>query len=336
MRTESRTAGLTLIEMLIAIALFGVVITVAFGVFSSTNRLVEADTGRINAAQNVQSAMDLLVSDLRQAGENLYSQNVRVTGLEFSDSDQTLTIRRAIPAFRPSELPSGYLGAASVQSRKICEVGSKAILIASNTGGCTYAPVNPTLPASDDTGVMAWRQYFTLQSGRPQAALLIRPAGGGLPAAVARATVTVIGAVQYTSNPLTSYDRKIWATLKDPVPADFTAANNSFLLLVDERTYLAKDGELRFTQGGAGATSQVMAFGVSSLRVNVTLNATTTSPASSVTSLTLADGADKWARIQNVNLQLTGASSAQGRSTTKVFTADVFPRNIETARGTAP
>lgn len=336
MRTDARTAGLTLIEMLIALALFSAVMTIAFSVFSNTNKLVQADTGRINAAQNVQSAMDLLVSDLRQAGENLYSQNIQVTGLEFNDAEQTLTIRRAIAAFRPTELPAGYSGATSVQSRKICEVNGKTILIASNTNGCTYTPVNSLLPGSDDTSVMAWRQYFALQNGRPQAALLLKPAGGGTAAVIARATVTAIGAVQYTNNVLTGYDRKIWVTLNDTVPTAFTASNNSALILVDERTYQAKDGELRFTQGGVGASSQVMAFGVSSLRINATLGATSSSSASTITALSLADGADKWARIQNINVQLTGRSAGLGKTTNKLFTADVFPRNIETARGTAP
>ncbi|WP_412026926.1 PilW family protein [Deinococcus yunweiensis] len=320
-RSDVWAAGFTLVELLIAMALLMVVLTIAFNIFSSSNRLVETDTGRVMAQQNAQTALDLMAADVREAGENL-ELDLGISGLEFNHASQSITVRRSIPPLstgaRLARLPLCSVSGTTVQVIGPVPGSTTA------TSRCTYSDGNGD---GEDDNVMPWRSYFAAQGGIPQAALLYRPASGSTPALVQSTTVQVIQPqVVSVSSGVTV--RRVSVTLGSAVPSGFTAANNSLLILVDERRYMLVGSELRLALGGqTDAQAQPMAFGVTALSLSATLN----TPTETVTSMNLTG---PFARVTNIAIGLTAKNPGQGRSTTRTFQSTIFPRNIETARST--
>ncbi len=307
-------SGFTLLELLVAMALFIVVITVAFDAFSSSNKLVEADTNRVMASQNVQGALDILASDVRQAGENL-ELDLGISGITFDNSAQTMTVRRSIPA----DATTGV----KLQRLPLCYASGTTFQVSGPPPSSTTPANSSCVSGPSEVNVGPWRDYFTAQNGQPQAALLYRPKSGSTPSLITRTTVN---AVQNTSG--TGDTRRTNLILGGSIPVGFTDTNGSLILLIDERRYFldAASSELRLALGGqADGDAQVVAYSVTGL----TLGATLVNPDATVTSMSLTG---PWKRVKQITLNLTANNAGQGRGGSRSFQATVFPRNVETAR----
>lgn len=321
-RNKRREGGFTLVELLVAMALFLVILTIAFNAFVSSNKLVEADTGRVMANQNVQTALDLMAADVRQAGENL-ELNLGISGIEFDDVGNTLTVRRSIPP-----LPSTGLKLAQLP---LCYASGTTLQVVGPPPGTATATARCTYSDGDADGehdnITPWRTYFTAQEGRPQAALLYRPKSGSTPALIQRTTVRSIEA--QTSQTISGTTvRRVNVTMGAAVPVAFTPANNSLLILVDERRYVLVGDELRLALGGQrDDEAQPVAFDVTDLALGATL----VEPSETVSSMALTG---PWARVKTISLGLTANNAGQGRGNPRTYQATVFPRNVETARST--
>ncbi len=73
-RGSRATRGMTIIEMLIAMVVFGVVITAALSVMQSQGRGFRIGTDRMNVLQNMRFAINMIESDLRTIGANVPDQ----------------------------------------------------------------------------------------------------------------------------------------------------------------------------------------------------------------------------------------------------------------------
>ncbi|AXH00806.1 prepilin-type N-terminal cleavage/methylation domain-containing protein (plasmid) [Deinococcus wulumuqiensis] len=331
--------GFTLIELLVSMGLLGILLLVVFSIFMSSNNLIETDTSRVNATQNTQSAMDLLASDVRQAGENL-DLSLGVSGLEFNAS--SLTIRRSIPPLTALQAPSTEptLAGQTVKTMSVCSLNTstKQIQIVgpppstsstapTATTTCTYS----TRPDGEDANVKIWRVYFAAEDNRPQVGLLVRPKTSAQTALIERVAVVRVEATQ-TQNYGSTTVRRVFVTLRDPIPAGFSATNGSTLTLIDERRYLRDStaNELRLALGGQTDTeAAVVAFNVTDFTTTALLGAAGTSPEETVSSLGLTG---PWSRVKKVNLSLTAGNSGTGRSRSRTFTTSIFPRNVESAQ----
>lgn len=311
---RQNVSGFTLIELLVAMALFLVVITIAFNAFSSSNKLVEADTNRVMAGQNVQGALDLLAADVRQAGENL-ELDLGISGITFDNGAQTMTVRRSIPA----DVVTGV----KVQRLPLCYASGTTFQVSGPPPSLT-TPANASCASGpSEVNVGPWRDYFTAQNGQVQAALLYRPKSGSTPSLIVRTTVS---AVQNTTG--TGNTRRTNLTLGSVLPGGFTATNGTQILLIDERRYFldTASNELRLALGGqADDEAQAVAYAVTGLALSATL----VNPDATVTSMGLTG---PWRRIKQVSLNLTANNAGQGRGGARSFQATVFPRNVETAR----
>lgn len=67
MKTNNK-AGFTLIELMIALAVFSIVMAAAYGVFISTSRTANIQTASAEALQNVRVGIELMSQDIRMAG----------------------------------------------------------------------------------------------------------------------------------------------------------------------------------------------------------------------------------------------------------------------------
>lgn len=70
-RDFSHRGGMTLLEMIIALVVFGVVVSAAFSLLRSQSRGFRVGSERLNALQNLRFAANMLDLDLRTAGSNV-------------------------------------------------------------------------------------------------------------------------------------------------------------------------------------------------------------------------------------------------------------------------
>ncbi|MFC3859372.1 type II secretion system protein, partial [Deinococcus antarcticus] len=64
-------SGFTLVELLVTILIAGILLVIIAGVVDSSSKLTNKDIGQMNASQNAQGALDMILNDVRNAGENL-------------------------------------------------------------------------------------------------------------------------------------------------------------------------------------------------------------------------------------------------------------------------
>lgn len=107
-RTPSlkETNGITFIEILIALAVAGIVVTLALGLTLSSRRLLQIDQVRTGVNQSLRGALEIIGSDVRLAGEGyliLSSGLSEVSAPAIEIEDNILIIRR-IPASSPPAL----------------------------------------------------------------------------------------------------------------------------------------------------------------------------------------------------------------------------------------
>lgn len=320
-------SGFTLVELLVGMALLAAVLLVASTVLSSSNQITEDDTARIMASQNVQAAADMIANDLRQAGENL-ELDLGISGVEFDNASQRLTIRRSIPPFTASQVGSAtsYIGQKPARL-PVCAVSGTSIQVVgpppgstTSTANCAYNTVSSSDP--DDARVKTWRLYFASQG--PQTALLYTPQSGSAPR-LATVFVRSVGAIPSSSTP--SAERRISVTIDGGVPSGYTVSSNTLLILIDERRYMRTANELRLAGNGqTDAEAQPVAFDVSQFDISANL----VKPDETVTAVS---STGPWSRLKSIRLTLSGATGGLTRNKTRTFQATVFPRNVETARG---
>jgi prepilin-type N-terminal cleavage/methylation domain-containing protein len=65
---DRRRAGMTLVEMMVAIAMFGVVMTVVFGFLTNSRRSYSHMSQRVEFQQSARAVLDLITGEIRSAG----------------------------------------------------------------------------------------------------------------------------------------------------------------------------------------------------------------------------------------------------------------------------
>ncbi|MVN88174.1 prepilin-type N-terminal cleavage/methylation domain-containing protein [Deinococcus sp. HMF7620] len=326
MSPEQRQTGFTLTELLVGMSLLAAVMTIAFSMFQSSNQLVESDTSRIMAAQNAQTALDIMTNDLRQAGENLASIRLPVSGVEFNNANQKLIVRRGI-----APMSAGQVGTATdlisqrPQALSVCKaIDNRVQVIGPTPAGdtpsrCLYRGVSGAGTSGDDVQVRPWRVFFASQGNAYQAALLYRPAGNGLLAAFAPVVVQTISGV---SNNTDATKRVVELVLAGNVPAGFSSTNGSQIILIDQRRYWVADNQLKLAVAGEkDADAQTVAFDIDSL----TLSATVTNSSTAVNALAI-DG--PWNRVKTIVAALKARNPSQGKANTRTFQSTIYPRNV--------
>ncbi|SMB95677.1 PilW family protein [Deinococcus hopiensis] len=308
--------GFTLLEILVATSIGAMVLGLAFTYYINISKLSSNDSSRVAASQNAQGAIDMLSNDLRQAGENL-DFGLGISGVEIDNALQQIIVRSNISIASRTLIPR--LPLCSVSGNTI-QVNGPPPTSTVSTAACTYSDGDSN---NDDDNVQRWRSYFDSKSNQPQAAILYRPASSTLPSAVAKAVVLSVNPRLTTTTSAGSFYRTS-ITLNSIVSSDFSAANNSQIILVDERRYKKLGDTLILALGGqTDSQAQVVAFNVQTLNASADL----LNPTANVTSIGLNG---PWSRIKNINITL-GSKSPNSTilgSAQKSYTASIYPRNV--------
>jgi len=297
--------GLTLIELLVSIVIAAIVLSLAFSMTLYNRKLYLEDEARTNVNQNLRAAMDLVGTDIKQAGERITDSNFPV--VEVTGGSQLILRRRLdLPILRVCEaLLSG---------------SNNAVFIAKTTSppqGC--AP----LPDSNGDGwpdnLEAWRNYRCSRDGTPNCQ-------GNVQEQVRAYIYNGNGEGQYFT--YVGEDRTTFQiqTIATNIWTRAYSTSSSIYLLEERKFSLSADGVLQLVidQG----PPQNLVNQLSSFQVKAFIPPISPTDDGGRANFT-APGAN-WRQVRYIQLDLTAQSPTQILLKPRNLTASgqFFPRNI--------
>jgi len=304
--------GFTLIEVLVTVVLLAVVLTVVVNLVLSGLKISGADQGRVAANGNVRGTMDVLSSDVRQAGENL-SDDFPGLGVTTGANGSVLTVYRAW-----TDAPFTLCAPVSGSTIEVTAASS-------NTSAVTYADGSTNLPAAcknDSTslaGVAAtlttWRSLITsgLTGG-----YLYDP--GTQLGGFVRLTGTTATQVNY-SGLLPSNSTYGWNPLK---PNQAGVTRDQRLYLLEKRVYSFNGSRLQLAINDAAPADA--AANISSFVTTPYVTATNGTVIAAT--LPFPNATQSWRSLAYLDVQL-GSTQPAGfnRTVNRTLTYRLYPRN---------
>lgn len=297
-------AGMTIVEMLIALAIGGVLMGALFSFIISTQGVISADTRRTNAGQTLRSALDLLSTDVRQAGEDMVVK-ISPIGISGTGMNKIVQIRRQVSGTVLPVCANVSSGASTIQV-------TWASSTPANGTGCPYSSDGGTnsLPIT----VRTWQ------------ALRLAAPNGVLRAFIYDPVAQTGEFFRYTGESMASAEIAV-ISKGSGFSRAYSVANKPFLVLLEEKQYFLSNTDLMLRLNGDSSTDQALAPDVTGLGATVDVDTSTTGTPNVVTAQTFGYGG-AWKKITQVNLQLNGAVTERGRTTTRSLSDVVFPRNV--------
>ena len=170
---------MTLVELLVALTVFGIVITVTLGFVAKQNTAFHTGIERLGALRNVRYAVDALVQDLETLGTNVpATQPSLIYGDEnvvvFS-ADYAANVSDPFAVFHDPDAPAGQVQAPT---------GSFTIPTTAHTAADTAYTVGPGVPSPAE--ILSFFFVPDTLTARADDFLLVRQVNGGAPEVLAR------------------------------------------------------------------------------------------------------------------------------------------------------
>lgn len=340
----NREKGLTFIELLVAMAIFTIIASVSISYFMSSNKLMEKDTNRVMTGQNGQAALDLMVADIRQAGENLNNgdvvKEVQISGVEFSNTPSTehgenikkeIIIRKGLPSsLRLNHPKTGQEKTFDIKGRPICDVsGGKIYILGDRNGlstktGCEFK-VDPDRNGIDSK-VEKYRDFFEYMGGKSQAALIYNEDSNGV-SDIQRIRISRVSNVNKSVfNANENIDEEHIASLISPdqISGKFSYSNKSKIIFIDENRYALIGNDLIWSDGlYTREKNQVVAYDVQDIDISAEIK---NSSGTYEKKTSLGTSSD-WRNIRKINIEVTTGSGDLKKGKSRVFKGEVFIRN---------
>jgi prepilin-type N-terminal cleavage/methylation domain-containing protein len=290
-----RSAGFTIIEMLIAMFVGGVVLAAVFtGVFSSRN-LMQTDLARTNANQNLRDVMDVLSTELRQSGQSLQGV-IPAMALTSSGSDAA-GWNSSITSWRA---PVGeYLIACQALA------GTPSTIALQSTDPTITGAYNGCTSGGQEAVRTQWSDYLTKY---PNARLYVYD-----PVAKVGEMINVTAA---SSSAIT-----VSGTLTNVYPA--TASPR--LYLIETRTF-GRTGNILMVSRDLAADER-MAPNITSFKVEVQTCTTAVTPVCTWNTAFTPSSTTLWTSISAIRVSLKGQERVNNKTSDRTLTSNIFPRN---------
>ena len=283
--------GFTLVELLVCLFLSVLIIALLCQTILANNRLYKADIVRTNLNQDLRSAMVILSSSVKEAGENLAGS---FPAVELTKNEETgfsdLTIRRNVLD----------------EVLKLCEpissgdsVNNLKFALAGTTSGCIY---------SDNThNFNAWKTYRTKNNGKvyPFIYDLEENSGEFFP---------------YINEEDTGSEYGI-LTGGASFSNDYTVGAASIYML-EEWRFSFEDGFLILTQNGLSDEKQKIIGNVNKFIVQIEKSN------GDIVDTFLPENNDMWSEISSINITLGNEEDFMKDKIEKTLSASFYPRNI--------
>ena len=268
-----------------------VVLGMAVQSTTSMRYLYLHDIGRTRLNQSIRGSMDLIGTNIRQAGENFTSSFPAVELINGSsgNSDE-LVLRR--------NLLDESLGLCVATTNAGGNANKVIFANGSVTAGCAYT--------GNTQNYNAWRAYRLAQPSQ-QAKAYIFNIGSKAGEFFTYAAETDSG---------TTYNlTKSGANWQNNYTVGATA-----VYILEEWRFSRSGDVLQLVVNGDTANALNVAFGISDLQVSIQMQDGTTRSAFART--------DDWTKIRALDIQINGSTNFAGRELTTALRSQFFPRNI--------
>lgn len=292
----TRTAGFTLVELLVAMALGGVLIAALLSVVSSSQRLYAVDTARGSVNQDVSVALTAITNDVRELGEQMNSDfpALQVTGPALS---RVVTIRRnlldvVLPVCKDIKAGSN----------------TDVVFISKNGGGSTSAACQSTSMAE---GFQKWIDYRVSHGGSVNI-YIYDP--------VTKLGENMIYDAEDNSGQHIHKTGVKWLN-------DYPSVNNPRVYILEQHAY-SLSGTTLFLADGTGAPQAYLPNVVS---FEVTPYIFDTSNAAIALTGDFPPTGNNWKDLTSLQIRLTGNARAGITTVQRSFTSTFTPRNVFSA-----
>lgn len=310
-RSNKLSEGLTLIEILVALAVSGLILTLVLGITNSSRALYEADQVRTAVNQNLRTAMDLIGSDVRVAGQGMVGSTLNAILV----SGDELIIRTAPVDLTPLQVCEDVNGNQNLL--RVTRPGG------GGGGGPPGLPANCTLDGNNDAdgnGILdAFEEWIAFRQSQPN---------GEVRAAL----------IDDTGNPpeFFTYDREDGSTRqlhKLNPPGCGSACNWSRTYDLDDNPTLFMLEERRYRFDSATGRLQLVVSDQDPIDLinNVTdFQVAVIMPDGTRIEDFGDDAGERWTNIANVEISITGAATRRGADapTERTLTSNFYARNI--------
>ncbi|GGS10255.1 type II secretion system protein [Deinococcus sedimenti] len=150
-------SGFTLTELLIVMAVSGIVMTALLNLVFSSQRMYQADMARVAVNQNASVALTAMTNDLRQAGERM-TRDVPALLVSGSKGSETITMRRSI-------LDAVLPVCKDVKAGTATDV----VFVSKKGGGKADKYPDGCKDTSTELGLDEWKAYRIKQGGKVDA-----------------------------------------------------------------------------------------------------------------------------------------------------------------------
>lgn len=300
----SSAKGMTLVELLLALALGVIILGLAFSITLSNRRLYQMDQSRTALNQNLRTAMDMVGADVRQAGERMPQDFTPIEVIDGGQSD-TLVLRRSL-------LDAVLPVCETINSGSNEDNINVAKKVNPPNAACTFDDSNGN---GRDDGIDRWNEFRCSQDG---------VAGcQGNSQEVLRA---------YVYNPATRqgewiiYDREDNSGVKIHKANDeswlytYRVEHNPRIYVLEERRYRLQGGFLQLVINGDTSNPRNVIDRATAFSVRALMRDNTWRTA-------IGSGAI-WTDIASLEIQLTGRTPFSGRDLERTLTSRFVPRNI--------
>lgn len=295
--TRGSADGFSMLELMVAMAVAGLLLSAAVSATYSSRRSFTADQNRTRINQNLRSALALLGNEIRQSGERLPSD---FPVLEIVDGtsgapDRLIVRRNLLDQVLPvcQDLVAGSLD----NELAIADSGMTP------PQGCVPLPDGDTNGWPDN--VDPWR---TFRSDR----------GGATPAYVYNPVSRFGEWFVYDQDGATAVD--LGKGNSDTWVYDYPLTEQCRVYALEQRAYELDTGVLRFfLDAGAGAA------------INVAAEITDFQARAILADGSIVDDFDSsadWTSLLAVEITLTGEATFDGRTLSRSVTSRYFPRNV--------
>ncbi len=289
-------SGVTLVELLLALAVGMMIIGSAFALTMSNRRLLAADQERTSTNQNLRSALDILAADVRVAGEGLGSASLPVIAVQ---NGNELVLRRSVlDDILPACNDSGWFGGVMFISRNSAPGSGWSD---PNRPECDFNPSSTSRNKDDDNSLpddfKAWEDYRTQKGGSARAYIYSRTRNyGEFFDYVDRFSFDGNYAIRRSGNWTNTYRMN----------------EQTSLYLIEEHRYRLSNGVLELVENGND--TQRIVNGLTSFTVTAIM-----SDGSERTTFG-TDVNDNWKDLRAIRINLVGEGG-------RTLSSEFFPRN---------
>lgn len=294
--------GVTVIELLVAMAVVGLLLALVVPIVLSNRRTVELDQVRTGVNQTLRAAHDLIAADIRIAGERFNEIGLGILSpvqLGADGSNAVLTLRRAREEWLP--VCDEPLSGSAITVAVIGEVEPQRCIVQNTvaSGGVDWPP-----------NVLAWRTLLADSGGQGAAYIHDRVSGLG----------------QYFTveiDPAQPLQVQCAAGCTWNTSAEYSDARDGIIGLLDVFEYSVDDGVL-VRRNVVTDDALRIADGITRFEVAITRD----DGSGGDEVVTVFGPGLSWARIRSVDVTLAVALE-QGRTTVeREMTVEYFPRNV--------